>query len=73
MESNQGPQVDCPKCGKTIRWNEEYPERPFCSRRCREIDFGAWATESYYIPGEPTWVHDLEDEETDGESRGGHD
>lgn len=48
-----GPQLDCPHCGKTITWSEDYPERPFCSRRCREIDFGTWANEGYRIPGEP--------------------
>jgi hypothetical protein len=24
--------------------------RPFCSERCKMIDLGAWATESYRIP-----------------------
>lgn len=49
----RGPKLDCPHCGKTITWSEDYPERPFCSRRCREIDFGTWANEGYRIPGEP--------------------
>ena len=30
----------------TNRW------RPFCSERCKMIDLGAWATESYRIPVE---------------------
>jgi endogenous inhibitor of DNA gyrase (YacG/DUF329 family) len=25
------------------------PYRPFCSRRCREADLGAWASESYRV------------------------
>jgi hypothetical protein len=24
--------------------------RPFCSERCRMIDLGAWASESYRVP-----------------------
>ena len=24
--------------------------RPFCSERCKLIDFGAWATEKYRVP-----------------------
>ena len=26
--------------------------RPFCSERCRMVDLGSWAGESYRIPGE---------------------
>jgi uncharacterized protein len=26
--------------------------RPFCSERCKMIDLGAWATESYRVPAE---------------------
>lgn len=28
------------------------PARPFCSDRCRLIDLGAWADESFKIPVE---------------------
>jgi len=28
--------------------------RPFCSRRCADIDLGRWLTGSYVIPGEAT-------------------
>jgi endogenous inhibitor of DNA gyrase (YacG/DUF329 family) len=31
-------------------WN---PFRPFCSERCRLMDLGAWASESYRIPAKP--------------------
>ena len=30
-------------------WNDESRFRPFCSERCRLIDLGAWATESYRV------------------------
>lgn len=45
------PPVDllCPQCRKPTVW-EGNPDRPFCSARCRLIDLGAWADESYRIP-----------------------
>ena len=39
----------CPRCGEASLWeNNEF--RPFCSERCKMIDLGAWATESYRVP-----------------------
>jgi len=29
----------------------DFPQRPFCSERCRLIDLGAWADESHRIAG----------------------
>ena len=26
--------------------------RPFCSERCKNIDFGAWASESFRMPAD---------------------
>jgi endogenous inhibitor of DNA gyrase (YacG/DUF329 family) len=40
----------CPTCGKPIEWTPAAKWRPFCSERCKLIDFGAWANESYRIP-----------------------
>ncbi|TYP00303.1 hypothetical protein EDC39_101469 [Geothermobacter ehrlichii] len=51
--------VRCPSCGKKTSYYGN-PQRPFCSERCRNLDLGAWADESYRIPGPPTLV----DEET---------
>lgn len=42
--------VICPQCGKEVIWNNDSPYRPFCSERCKLIDLGQWATESYRIP-----------------------
>ena len=36
----------CPICGKPA--HPDY--RPFCSRRCADVDLGRWLTESYLIP-----------------------
>jgi endogenous inhibitor of DNA gyrase (YacG/DUF329 family) len=30
----------------------EWPQFPFCSKRCKTIDLGRWLTESYHIPAE---------------------
>jgi len=42
--------VACPRCGARAEWSSANAFRPFCSERCKLIDFGAWATESYRIP-----------------------
>ncbi len=44
--------VECPNCGRPVPWTESSRWRPFCSERCRLIDLGAWAAESYGIPTE---------------------
>ena len=43
--------MKCPICGKPIQW-EGNEFRPFCSERCKLIDFGAWANEEYGVPSE---------------------
>jgi endogenous inhibitor of DNA gyrase (YacG/DUF329 family) len=30
----------------------EWPDYPFCSRRCKTIDLGRWLGETYRIPHE---------------------
>jgi endogenous inhibitor of DNA gyrase (YacG/DUF329 family) len=41
--------VKCPTCGKeTQYYGNEF--RPFCSERCKLLDFGAWADEEYSVP-----------------------
>lgn len=42
--------VACPACGKDVEWRPESTWRPFCSQRCKLIDLGEWANESYKIP-----------------------
>ena len=42
----------CPQCGTPVVWGPDATFRPFCSERCKLIDFGAWATESYRVPVE---------------------
>jgi uncharacterized protein len=57
--------VSCPQCGASVVWDAANPFRPFCSERCKMIDLGAWATESYRIP-----VADEKDEPESGADPG---
>jgi endogenous inhibitor of DNA gyrase (YacG/DUF329 family) len=38
--------MTCPICGKAAAAGY----RPFCSRRCADVDLGRWLTEGYRIP-----------------------
>lgn len=43
-------EIKCPRCGHLTFYTLENPFRPFCSERCKLIDLGGWASESYKIP-----------------------
>jgi len=43
--------MKCPICRKPVEW-ENNPYRPFCSERCKLLDFGAWANEEYAVPAD---------------------
>lgn len=45
--------MKCPTCHRPSK-REDNPFRPFCSERCKLIDFGAWANEEYSVPAEET-------------------
>lgn len=45
------PIVKCPNCGKETEYNNN-EFRPFCSERCKLIDFGAWADGEFGLPAE---------------------
>lgn len=38
----------CPMCGKAV----DARFRPFCSKRCADLDLGKWLGERYRVPGE---------------------
>ena len=52
MTSVKTLSVRCPTCGDEVLMTTKSPERPFCSKRCKLIDLGEWASESYSIPTE---------------------
>lgn len=49
--------VNCPICQRLVQWSDEFPQKPFCSERCKLIDLGAWAEGKRAIPG-----HFIEDD-----------
>jgi len=44
--------MSCPICEKKT----DHSYRPFCSKRCADIDLGRWMTESYALPIEEETV-----------------
>ena len=44
--------LNCPVCQTALEWTEEFPYRPFCSERCKDSDFCAWANEELVLPGD---------------------
>jgi hypothetical protein len=54
--------MSCPICGKPV----DPAYRPFCSRRCADVDLGRWLTESYRIPATEDEAEDSAEE--DGET-----
>jgi uncharacterized protein len=42
--------MSCPICGR----DTHPPHRPFCSKRCADVDLGRWLTGGYAIPVEET-------------------
>ena len=54
----KGPTLHrCPICGKPAQ--DDF--KPFCSRRCADVDLGRWLNERYVVPGE-----EPSEEEQDG-------
>jgi uncharacterized protein len=54
--------VPCPHCGGDSVFAPGNRFRPFCSERCANIDFGAWASEAYRVPARPSSEADSADE-----------
>lgn len=46
----QPKEIKCPQCGRLTFYSTDNPFRPFCSERCKLIDLGEWASESFKIP-----------------------
>ncbi len=42
--------VPCPSCRQPAEYSPANAFRPFCGERCRNLDLGAWASESYRLP-----------------------
>jgi endogenous inhibitor of DNA gyrase (YacG/DUF329 family) len=44
--------VVCPSCGGKSIYAPSNAFRPFCCERCKNMDFGAWASESFRMPAD---------------------
>ena len=64
QDANISEPKPCPICGKPAVPSN----RPFCSRRCADVDLNRWLSDVYVVPGKP---EEAEDErpapKTDGE------
>ena len=63
MPSQSPRTVSCPTCKREIDWSDKNQYRPFCSKRCKLIDFGEWATGKHAIAGEALMEGDLSEDE----------
>jgi endogenous inhibitor of DNA gyrase (YacG/DUF329 family) len=54
--------MTCPICAK----DSDVKYRPFCSRRCADVDLGRWLNESYRVPAAS---HDEDDSSTSDADR----
>ena len=52
--ARSGPEVRCPSCGVMHIYSTDNPYRPFCSKGCKAIDLGAWASEHYRVEAKPS-------------------
>ena len=51
------PIVKCPTCRRETEYTgNEF--RPFCTERCKLIDFGAWADGKYALPTQETELNE---------------
>lgn len=48
-DSSEPRQVRCPACGGPSLYDSRNHFRPFCGERCKQIDLGAWASESFKV------------------------
>ncbi len=53
--------VRCPACGGGARYAADNPYRPFCSARCKGVDFVAWADEHYRVAAAPDLGEDADE------------
>ncbi len=68
--STAGPArlVRCPACGGDSVYGPSNAWRPFCSERCKNHDFGAWASENYRV-ADPATSAEQDDGSIDAPAR----
>lgn len=58
------PEKRAPKCAQCQKRPVSADYRPFCSKRCADVDLNQWLVGGYAIPGSPADIP--ENEETSG-------
>ena len=48
----------CPTCGNFVKWTPKNEHRPFCSRRCADLDLHRWLGGRYRVPTEEPAIAD---------------
>jgi uncharacterized protein len=54
--------IHCPICKRELEAAEDFPYRPFCSIRCKQVDLGNWLNGEYRI-SRPLRPEEVEDDE----------
>lgn len=52
--------IPCPICGKPVHADF----KPFCSKRCADVDLNRWLSERYVVSGADDESTDVPEEET---------
>ncbi len=64
----------CPQCKSLTRWDNN-PWRPFCSERCRQVDYFRWSDGHYAIEepleDRPDILEQLAQDDEDFDEMGG--
>jgi len=58
MSKPISPKASQPKCAQCRRKPVAADYRPFCSKRCADIDLNKWLSDGYAIPGSPADIAD---------------
>jgi len=58
MSKPVSPKSVQPKCSQCRKNPVSAQYRPFCSKRCADVDLNKWLSEGYAIPGAPADVAD---------------
>ena len=58
---NKKFKVKCPQCNSEFfYYDSEF--RPFCTKKCQQIDLGHWFSESYVVPLKETGPDEAKEE-----------
>ena len=59
MSASPESRLRCAMCGKP----QDEKFKPFCSKRCADLDLGKWLKGSYSLPGDPVAPDEIPDDD----------